>query len=98
MHNFGMRFAYESSCFLHILLMRFHAFWAATRFSYEISCFLSLMRFPNELSCFLTPIEGSVVRFHAYLLHDLVMRLPYEISCFFAVVRFAYESQCILAA
>jgi hypothetical protein len=45
-HNFRKRFPYESSCFLlHELLMRFHAFWAATRFVHEISCFLAQMRF-----------------------------------------------------
>jgi hypothetical protein len=29
--------------------------------------------------------------FHAYLLHDFLMRVPYEISCFFAVVRFSFD-------
>ncbi len=48
---------------------------------YEMSCFLVLMRFH----------EDFLMRFHAYLVHNFLMRLPYEISCFYAVVRFAYE-------
>ncbi len=65
MHNFSLRFPYNSWCFLlHNLLLRSHAFETATRFPFEISCFLALLRFhdisswvfilfdPNEISFF----------------------------------------------
>ena len=93
-----MRFPEEISCFLlHNLLMRFHAFWAATRFPYEISCFLALMicpceilyfllhnfrtRYPDEILRLFGPLRALRMRFHACL---AVMRYLDEISCFLA--------------
>ncbi len=52
-HNSRMRFPYESSFFLlHNVHMRFHAFWASTRFACDISCVLVLVRF-HEISVWL---------------------------------------------
>jgi hypothetical protein len=67
LHNFRMRFPYESSCFLlDNLLMRFHSFEPLRDV---------LMRFHA-----FRPQCDFLMRFHAYLLDDFLVRLPYETS------------------
>jgi hypothetical protein len=77
------RFRYERVCLLlHNYLMRFHAFWAATRFpyEYEMVCFLALMRFPNGIYHTFRPPMRFPDEILCSLLHNFLMRLPYEID------------------
>ncbi len=75
-----VRFPYESSCFLlHHLLMRIHAFWAATSFHCESSCFLALMRFHEISQWAFMLFDPNKISLWDFM---LIWRLPYTTISF----------------
>ncbi len=70
-------FSGEISCFFAV--MRFHALLTVMRCLCEILCILLRTRYPDEISCFLGPLQPLRMRFNAIL---AIVRCLDEISCF----------------
>jgi hypothetical protein len=95
LHNFLVRFPYETSCFLS--LMRFphkiSYYFAVVTFSFEISCFLAVMRCYCEMCRVLlhTFWWDILMRFYAFWpLWDVLCRL-YDVCCTIFAAQFLYE-------